>query len=160
MIRTLIQRRVLACLCGTLLAGCGSRPDVHPVTGTVTFQGEIVPLGMIMFYPQNGGRPAIGEIGADGTYQLRTYDDQMGALAGKHTVTITARQEADGAIGDPAVEEQVSATEGEILGRAVQVTVKWLVPPEYSQRQSSRLSAEVLPQENTIDFDLPVGPNR
>ena len=57
-----------AVLC-TVLAGCGPGfPETADVSGRVTLGGKPVPQGRISFWPEQG-RPAMGEIGPDGTYK-------------------------------------------------------------------------------------------
>ena len=70
---------LVAVLC-LLAAGCGgpSRPETVPVSGRVTYQGKPVPMGQIMFYPDQG-RPATGAIDADGNYRLTTFTTADGA---------------------------------------------------------------------------------
>ena len=111
-----ILRGMLLCLSVVFVAGCGSSgPELYPVCGKVSFEGQAISTGIVMFYPENGDRPAIGEIAADGTYQLRTYNDQPGAVLGKHKVTITARTEA--APGQEAgSEDRVAPVKGELVG--------------------------------------------
>lgn len=59
-----------------LPCGCGQKavPDVATVRGKVTFQGEPLADGIIVFSPDPergaSGKPARGDIAADGTYQL------------------------------------------------------------------------------------------
>ncbi len=77
--------------CG--LAGCGSS-DLAPVKGQVTFNGQPVKGGMVMFAPvadDSGksmpGKPAIGQVGEDGVFELTTYETHDGAHLGTHDVT-------------------------------------------------------------------------
>lgn len=77
----------LICLLGALASGCApSGPKTYPVSGTVTFNGEIVPKGHIVFAPVDGSTaPDAGEI-LNGRFQLR-------AKAGKKRVEIMADRE-------------------------------------------------------------------
>ncbi len=73
-------------------AGCGSPESERvPVGGQVFYRGQPLAGGTIVFAPdpERGGRGplALGEIGADGRYTLRT-DDQPGAVPGWHRVTV------------------------------------------------------------------------
>ena len=144
---------ILAGIC-LLLSGCGDgRPATSPVRGKITFEGQAVTTGKIVFYPDDG-RSAMSTIGPDGTYELRTMDPGDGAIPGKHVVTITATRTTG-----PAMP---SSFEEELAGAGTQppsddtASVQWLVPEEYSQRTTTPLKAEVKAGENTIDFELPV----
>ena len=123
--------------------------------GRVTFEGEPIPLGRITFYPEDGSRPASGELSGDGSYELNTYDDGPGAVIGQHKVTIDAvKEEFDHPGNDSGMEKlTVEPSHTELAKR---VRTQWLVPIEYSRRDTSPLLAEVKPEDNVIDFDLPV----
>jgi len=70
-----------------LLAGCSSGPEgTYPVSGTVTFNGEALPEGNIIFSAADGtGVPAAGEI-RNGKFRLHV-------TPGKKTVAILATRE-------------------------------------------------------------------
>ena len=101
-----------------------------------------------MFWPDDGGPPATGNIGPDGGYSLRTYRDGDGAVPGSHKVTIKAVNIANPEAMPKSMTEEL-ASEGHAIPRT-----EWLVPRHYSQRDMSGLTAEVNEGENTIDFDL------
>ncbi len=89
------QRVIWSVLCGMLLlSGCGGedldRPKTAPVTGTVSYQGRLVELGVISFIPDNGERSGIGRIQEDGTFTVSTYSEGDGAIVGTNKVTISA----------------------------------------------------------------------
>ena len=137
------------------LTGCENKyPNLHPVSGTVTFAGKPVPLGTITFYPQDGSRPAIGHLADDGSYHLQTYDDGPGAALGQHTITIAAaKEEFDHPGTDPGSE--TLTVEPTMTEMAKRVRIQWLLPMKYSGRDTSQLTAEVTSAENVIDFHLP-----
>jgi len=89
--RTLVILSVLV----SGLAGCGSTNGLNlgKVHGKVTFKGEPVPFGQIMFMPDSGkgtnGPPAMGSISKDGSYSLSTEESGDGAVVGVHKVSIT-----------------------------------------------------------------------
>src|SRR5262245_21534746 len=69
------------------LAGCGpSTPVVEyaKVAGKVTYNGEPLKMGKVSFQPAFGAR-AVGEIGPDGTYNLK-------AAVGPNTVMIESHE--------------------------------------------------------------------
>ncbi|MEA1950624.1 MAG: hypothetical protein U9N87_04525 [Planctomycetota bacterium] len=134
--------------------GCGpSRPEVAKVKGKITFRGAPVTTGQIVFLPEKG-RPARGKIGADGTYSLTTFDADDGAVLGKHTVTIESIKVHESGPRPKSMEEEIKmareAAPGSMAGGAVQ----HLIPPKYSNRETSGLSKEVVRGENTFDFEL------
>lgn len=115
--------------------GCGrDLPPVAAVSGRVTYKGEPVVQGTIMFKPEHG-RPAVGTIGSDGRYTLTTFDSGDGAMLGSHKVMIDAWR---------------------AKGNSINAKIEWLVPDLYSTANTSPLKAEVKSGDNTIDFDLPV----
>jgi hypothetical protein len=89
--------RVLLGLLTAVLIGCGggSEFDTAPVHGKVTYQGKPVEGGSITLRPlatgdqSETGKPASGEVQADGSYALSTYGDQDGAVVGRHQVLYT-----------------------------------------------------------------------
>ena len=108
--------------------------------------GQPVPVGRIMFHPLKG-RPAIGTIGDDGSYELPTFEQGDGALVGSHTVTIKATR-TTGSSGPRNFEEEAQGVP------FVEGTTEWLVPEKYSDRSTTTLTAEVKAEKNTINFDL------
>src|SRR5581483_11537658 len=54
-------------------------PGAATVRGRVTFQGQPVAGGLVVFSPDpdrgGGGKPARGDLGPDGTFQLKLGDD-------------------------------------------------------------------------------------
>jgi hypothetical protein len=77
---------VLACLLG---AGCGGKTaDRAGVSGKVTFDGQPVAAGQVVFEPQGAGRMGIAQI-VDGAY---TMPPEQGPTAGEYVVRITANR--------------------------------------------------------------------
>ena len=75
--------------------GCSRPPhELAPVRGTVTLDQTPLGGGRVMFAPiaasQNRevGKPAFGQIQADGAFRLTTYREGDGAVVGEHWVTI------------------------------------------------------------------------
>lgn len=135
------------------LPGCGPRyPATVSVCGRVTWQGEPVPEGRIAFWPADG-RPALGEIEPDGSYTLTSFHRGDGAVVGLYQVTIKAtRIHFDGStagIDTPGLE---GPADGRPPGTP---RIEWLVPPQYEDRATTPLTAEVRRGTNVIDFELP-----
>jgi hypothetical protein len=79
-------------LLASALAGCGE--SLSSVTGKVTYKGQPVTEGTIIFSPigaggTNPGSPASANVKADGTYEMQT-GTRNGAVIGKSTVSYTA----------------------------------------------------------------------
>lgn len=114
------QRRRCANWLGLLVlaAGCGpGEPARVPVYGQVHYRGQPLAGGTIVFTPdpERGGRGplALGEIGADGRFSLRT-DGQPGAVPGWHRVTV-----APGGADPAALPRRYRDPERSGLGREV-----------------------------------------
>ena len=85
-----------ACLVVVASVGCQRSPyELAPVHGTVTIDGRPVSQAKVMFAPVenaenavNPGKPAFGLLREDGSYKLTTYENDDGAVVGKHWVTL------------------------------------------------------------------------
>src|SRR5215475_6988096 len=81
---------VFGALLAAVMVGCGE--PVAPVTGKVTYKGEAVTGGTLIFSPvgaqnqTNPGNPTSATIKSDGTYQI----EGGGAMMGKNMITYTA----------------------------------------------------------------------
>ncbi len=92
------------------LTGCGGSSGAKAtagVNGKVTFNGQPVTGGSIMFSPIASGTDAPGKAGSgsiqpDGTFKVSTYATNDGAVIGRHQVRFTA----------PAGEAGVEAADG------------------------------------------------
>lgn len=73
--------------------GTGSDLDLAPVSGTVTYRGQPLTHGQVVFLPQGDtkGPQAVGEIGPDGKYEMTTANTP-GAAVGAHKVTVICRR--------------------------------------------------------------------
>jgi hypothetical protein len=74
--------------------GCGSR--LYPVRGKVTYaDGKPVTEGMVVFESKDQANriTARGEIRADGSYELSTYQPGDGALPGKYQVLVAPKSD-------------------------------------------------------------------
>jgi hypothetical protein len=97
-----------ACVLCTL-AGCGADNGLTMgrVSGLVTFKGDPVEFGDILFVPDgskgNKGVPAMGKIDKDGRYTMSTQESGDGVIAGFHKVGVR--------VLDPEPVSKVEATE-------------------------------------------------
>lgn len=83
-----------------LLAGCGygdARPDMFPVTGTISYGGKPVPAGYVMLKPDgsvgNDGLQAYAEI-SDGRFD--TSDRGKGVTGGAYEITVHGFHKPEG----------------------------------------------------------------
>jgi hypothetical protein len=109
-------------------AGCSqssTRPELAPVKGRVTLDGQPLAGALVLFRAESGGRSSRATTGNDGRYELVYLRDVKGAQLGKHTVKIT------------------TAMEGSPHER---------VPAKYNK--NSVLTVEVPCPDNTADFTL------
>jgi hypothetical protein len=112
--------------------GCGSSgasqaaPTV-PVKGKVTYKGTPLTKGVVTFEPRNSGRPATGEIGPDGTFELTTLQKGDGAVPGKHRVSVSGT--------GPSVKKEV-------------------VPVKYNDVNTSKIEVEVTADKSDYPIDL------
>ncbi len=137
MLTTPMQRTISVFIVAmaTLFVGCSGRDgaEVYPVSGTVSFNGEPVKLGDIVFEPETTGLAADGGQIVDGKYQCQ-------AKAGRLKVRITASREIPG--------KSTVGAMGEKLGQREEY-----IPAQFNS--NTELIAEVDESpDNKIDFDL------
>jgi len=112
----------------TLATGCGPGvkldvPETSAVQGTVIYQGQPLPEGVVRFHPQDSeGNPGSGMIQPDGTFQLSTYARHDGAVLGKHKVTIEIPPKLDGSTPDPPI--QLPKPYGDMENTPLEFTVE------------------------------------
>lgn len=96
--RALVRPCLLAVL-SLPWAGCGGDAEQYktvPVSGVVTCKGVPVANATVNFTPLaeagrvegRPGRLALGKTDKDGRFTLTTYENDDGAIVGKHTVTV------------------------------------------------------------------------
>jgi hypothetical protein len=91
-IRTRLGLIAVACA----LHGCGpgNGLTMGRVSGLVTYNGQPVEFGEVLFLPDsdkgNNGVPSMGSIGKDGTFIMSTQESGDGVIAGYHKVGIRA----------------------------------------------------------------------
>ncbi|MFN4257854.1 MAG: hypothetical protein ACK4RK_01050 [Gemmataceae bacterium] len=124
------------------LLGCGGKPtpEVTPVRGKVTYKGQPLATGTIVFSPDpfrcRHGRLAWSKIASDGSYQLQT-GEAVGVAAGWYRVTVAAVE-----VSAPTPHQPYPVPRS-------------LIPDKYRDPQISGLVCEVKAgQENGINFNL------
>lgn len=122
-----IARWTLAGLVALGSIGCSKRPNLAPVSGTVTLDGAPVADAAVMFHPTAGGPIATATTDAHGRFTLVTTNTP-GALVGEHQVAI-AKSEMHNIV------DGVPGPGGEVM--------QWFTPPHYANKATSGLTAEV-----------------
>lgn len=146
----LLQKKGIACLllAAVVCAGCDSGPQMAPVEGRVTLDGEPLKFGTVMFQHEKGGQPAKGEIQPDGSFVLSTFRPEDGAVVGNQKVRISCFSSED-----PAIKAQ-GGPQGDSLGQL-------LIPQKYAAFGTSGLRVEVKPDGNEpFAFELESGKKR
>jgi hypothetical protein len=85
------------------LGGCAqdaSMPKLGKVYGKVTYKGQPVDGGRVVFTPTAGkgsetGQGATGAIGTDGSFEMTTFNTGDGAVLGQHVVTVVVPQKGE-----------------------------------------------------------------
>ena len=138
---TFLQRLFSTVLCSVLLAGCGGPANRGPVwtaTGTVTHQGDPVTEGTVVFLHADGGYAASAALDSEGKYTMQSGD--RGKPAGAYRVSVVPAEvpfeptDIDDQPPPPANPENI--------------------PQQYRDPNTSGLTADVKPGENTFDFAL------
>jgi len=135
--------RCACCALGLVLAvlpGCSGSPEAtQPVEGLVTYQGEPLEGGAVLFdmvTPTGSGKryTARARIDSQGRYSLSTFGEEDGAVAGRYRVAVSGK-------------EPVLTNEADAPPPAI--------PLKYSSVETSGLAYEVVEGHNQIDIALP-----
>lgn len=117
----------------SLLAGCGPRRPLAPITGQVLYDGKPLEFGTVSFQPEYG-QPATAAIQPDGTFTLRTVGEGRGAVVGFNRVRVACYEAQN-----PHASPEQRGEGG--LGRL-------LIPRRYTAYETSGLTVEVSPGHN------------
>ena len=132
---------VSAALGLALLVGCSGtdRPELVPVQGTVTLNGEPLAGATVIFdlidKPEGFQRPSSGRTDEQGHFQVGTYGSADGLPEGKYRVAITKKE----MVGEPP--EGFNPEDSSASLRPVKY--EWVVPRTYVDPDDSGLTAEV-----------------
>ena len=130
----LVLSVLLLCFCG-----CPSPSgNIGWVDGVVTLDGDPVEGATVRFFPESG-RASSGKTDTNGYYELRYTRSEMGAIIGKHKVTVSQEAGLTGDYGKKEEKEEVERTP---------------VPRKYSDRKKTKLSETVESGSNTINLKL------
>ncbi|HWL10489.1 MAG TPA: hypothetical protein VNQ76_18940 [Planctomicrobium sp.] len=126
--------RSLVVACALITLGCGKGgPVAVPIRGTITYEGQILEQGLVVFYPVGVNlRPVRAVIQPNGTYELSVP-------LGDYKVTVDSFKQftPDLPPDDPAYR-----------------TPESLVPGKYSSLTHTQLKFTVNNQTSVIDLDL------
>ena len=120
------------------------RLKVYKAGGTVLLDGKPCADAVVTFFSDTDSVSATGRTNTDGKFQLTTYKDGDGAVAGAHKVTVVKRE---------FVEEKTkydSANE-----RSVALIPKELLPKKYMTPSTSGISHSV-ETSGTNDFKIEI----
>jgi hypothetical protein len=139
-------------LFGFLWVGCGpsGQVKVYPVKGRVNFEGKpMMGGGSISFVPltDQAGKAAGGVIKPDGTYEVGTYAEADGSMAGEFKVTVFQE----------TAQEQVATPDGTAPAAASKPDVPQAdrIPLVYMSDRETPLRATVEAKPaNEINFEL------
>jgi hypothetical protein len=124
-----------------LLSGCGPKipanPSTQPVHGTVTYKGEPVTRGYVVFSPAPGsttGIEAEGALREDGAYDARAFVGQLGTIPGEYVVWFSPSNQA---------------------ARGEEFAEPLPIPQKYQNAATSDIKQTITDGENTIDIEIP-----
>jgi len=128
-----------------VLFGC-DKSGRQALDGTVTLDGEPLPQGSIVFFPQPGTRgPTAGDNIVDGRFSIAPAE---GTMAGTFRVEITASRKTGRKVADPTVQMMNPDAESALIDQTEQY-----IPARYNKQ--SELTAEVQEgRSNSFEFEL------
>ena len=130
------------------LSGCGSNNRERGiVTGKVTYQGEPLRFGTVIFEPE-AGQYATGTIQPDGTFRMTTRGEGEGAPTGKNRVRFVCFANQDPSAKPAELENGPMQGESLVMGAA-------LIPEKYLSSATSGITVDVKPGDNEpLVFEL------
>lgn len=132
-----------------MLAGCSGGnplPGLVKLSGKVTYNGQPVGSGQVVFLPSTPGegRQAVGLLGEDGAFTLTTLKKNDGVLPGDYDVLVVAYDKPP---GEPSREEREA-----LAGKPWR---KPLVPTRYTNVDTTDLRESVTADHpGVVTFDL------
>lgn len=163
--------RLVSMICFlVLVSGCGgSDLQLVSVSGTLKFEsGDPVVGAKIYFMPENGGIASQGVTGDDGSFTVRTSTGAVGAIVGKHKVTVSKPSAGtDVDWDDPAAVEAYAAERGggrNTGGRTsepkgVRSDSDGTVPKRYESANDTPLSYDVTEGGDHDAVEFVISPN-
>jgi hypothetical protein len=121
------------------------------VTGTVTFKGQPLASGTIVF-EVSGARPANGKIVDGQITEVTTYDRDDGAPVGQARIAVFAASSP--ASGSPAAAPPDPGSAIDLAHNYMDSDAKSLIPEKYNNPATSGLTREIKEGQNTLTIDL------
>jgi hypothetical protein len=177
------QLVLIAAVCALYGCGPGNGLTMGRVSGLVTYNGQPVEFGEVLFVPDsskgNNGVPSMGSIGKDGRYTMSTQDADDGVIAGFHKVGIRALDankvgSDDTPTLDPAVATGKELISNRLSKRKSQAAAisknrakddaptvsfngnvyRFLAPDKLANPESSGISVEISRGSNRVNFAI------
>ncbi len=137
------------CIVAMLLAcSCSTQRPAAPARGRITFNGEPLRLGSVLFVPTEPGPTAQANLTSEGEFVLTTYEPGDGAVIGKHRIMVISLAEDGLNRPDDLSEPQAPEEPGDPL------PLISVIPERYGDVTTSGLTAIVAAGENRFDFAL------
>jgi len=131
-------------VCLAAAVGCGSRANLHPVSGTVTYKSAPVEGAQVTFTAKEGDKlkAAHATTDAQGRFSLKTYfapgDERPGAMPGVYKVTLQKIPQSTGIV-DPYKPGGMPKNE---------------LPGQYASALSTPIEKEVTAGQNDFALEL------
>lgn len=149
---------LIALLLTVALTGCGSKYNLHPVTGTVTLDGEPLENATVTFQAAGDGSSASGTTDASGVYSLVDIrpDGGPGAQPGDYIVSVSWTEPPE---VDLSQMDSSSPDYDEYVRRAANADPNARpksskFPAAYRDGKTSGLTATVTAGNNQLDWQL------
>jgi len=176
--RGLTRVLVAAILIGVTACGPGNGLNLAQVRGRVTYKGEPVKDGTVMFEPDdskgNRGPQAMGNLKSDGTYILSSQDPGDGAVVGMHRVGVlgidpnpVSAEALPSPETDPlkflqaktkadlkAIKQNLRKNAEQTIRSLDGKTYRVILPEKVGSTATSGISVEVTRGSNTINIDI------
>lgn len=164
-------RLVFTGLCLFGLAGCGDGlPKTYKATGKVVYK-DLPVEGAVVTFELATGSVATGVTNAEGQFELTTFSQGDGAVAGTHIVTV---RKTKGGLVVPKVQttvdvksmeeankkqtvemqEKMKKGGGQKLASAISPPTTDVLPVKYSKKETSPLKSTVTHDANANDFSI------
>lgn len=141
------QRRLVAVtglvVLSTVATGCNRSEPLGRVYGQVTFQGEPVTAGLLVFSNHQKGVHMTAELGSDGSYELQTAGG-FGLPLGTYKV----------AVNTPIPEPPVYGAPNSIPANKPRANSYVNIPEKYQDFETSGLSITVEKGDNQFDIEM------
>lgn len=143
------------------LSGCGtSGPALHPVSGTLTLDGQPLAAVTVNFFPVDQTQPSsAGLTDAQGRFTVTAQNGEAGAVAGKHKVVLSGGATSGDAAGStPAYMQGGSATPTRGGGSPTMPSAPQApYPTEYASADTTPKEVEVTSGSNDVTIAINSG---